>query len=121
MEPLALFGPLGDTALLLGLSATRVAVAFLLIPLFTAELIPALVRNAMFMAIALLSLAMQPSAGPLVLSTWQWIALFAKEAFIGATLGVSGLGETVFEPRRARGDLAPASSDSGCTGGIEPD
>ena len=47
MEPLSLFGPLGDTALLLGLSATRVAVAFLLIPLFTAELIPALVRNAL--------------------------------------------------------------------------
>jgi type III secretion protein T len=87
MEPLSLFGPLGDTALLLGLSATRVAVAFLLVPLFTAELIPALVRNAMFMAIALLSLAMQPSGAPLVLSTWQWITMFAKEVFIGATLG----------------------------------
>src|SRR5438477_7805953 len=88
VEPLSLFGPLGDTALLLGLSATRVAVAFLLIPLFTAELIPALVRNAMFMAVALLSLAMQPSAAPVVLSTWQWITLFAKEAFIGGTLGL---------------------------------
>ena len=49
MDPLSLFGPLGDTALLLGLSSTRVAVAFLLVPLFTAELIPALVRNAMFL------------------------------------------------------------------------
>ena len=88
MDPLAIFGPVGDTALLLGLSATRVAVAFLLIPLFTAELIPALVRNAMFMAIALLSLAMQPSAAPIVLSTWQWITLFGKEAFIGGTLGI---------------------------------
>jgi len=88
MEPLTLFGPLGDTALLLGLSATRIAVAFLLIPLFTAELIPALVRNAMFLAIALLSLAIQPSAAPIALSSWQWISLFAKEAFIGGTLGI---------------------------------
>ena len=88
MEPLTLFGPLGDTALLLGLSAMRIAVAFLLIPLFTAELIPALVRNAMFLAIALLSLAIQPSAAPVALSSWQWISLFAKEAFIGGTLGI---------------------------------
>ena len=88
MESLGIFGPLGDTALLLGLSATRVAVAFLLVPLFTAELIPAMVRNAMFMAIALLSLALQPSAGPLVLNGWQWISMFAKEAFIGGSIGL---------------------------------
>jgi len=59
MESLALFDRFGDIALLLGLSATRVAVAFLLVPLFTNELIPALVRNAMFMSIALLSLMLQ--------------------------------------------------------------
>src|SRR5436309_3536884 len=56
MEALAIFGPLSDTALLLGLSTTRVAVAFLLVPLFTAELIPPLVRNAIFLSIALLTL-----------------------------------------------------------------
>ncbi len=87
MEPLSLYGPLGDTALLLGLSATRVAVAFLLVPLFTADLVPALVRNAMFLAVALLSVAMQPSAAPLELSSWQWITMFAKEAFIGSVIG----------------------------------
>ena len=87
MEPLALFGPLSDTALLLGLSSTRVAVAFLLVPLFTAELIPALVRNAIFLAVALLGLALQPSPGPLVLSGWQWVTMFAKEAFIGGAIG----------------------------------
>jgi type III secretion protein T len=86
-DPLALLGPGGDGALLLGLAATRVAVAFLLVPLFTAELIPALVRNAMFMSIALLSLLVQPQAGaPLALSTVQWVGLFGKEAFIGGAL-----------------------------------
>src|SRR4029079_6507490 len=92
MEALALYGNLRDVALLLGLSATRVAVAFLLVPLFTNELVPQLVRNALFVAIALLSLMLQPAPAPLVLSTWQWLALFAKEAFIGGVIGfmVSG-------------------------------
>src|SRR5215471_7669420 len=87
MEALALYGNLRDTALLLGLSATRVAVAFLLVPLFTNELIPSLVRNAMFIAIAFLSLVMQPSSGPLTETPFQLMALFAKEAFIGAAIG----------------------------------
>lgn len=87
MDSLTIFGPLSDTALLLGLSATRVAVAFLLVPLFTQDLIPALVRNAMFIAIALFSLLLQPSPGPFVVSSWQWVTLFAKEAFIGGAIG----------------------------------
>jgi type III secretion protein T len=90
MEDLfALLGPGSDGALLLGLAATRVAVAFLLVPLFTAELIPALVRNAMFMSLALLSVLVQPHGGPpLALSTVQWVGLFAKEAFIGGAIGL---------------------------------
>jgi len=87
MDSFYLFGPVSDTVLLLGLSATRVAVAFLLVPLFTAELIPPLVRNAMFLAIALLSLAFQPSPAPFELGAWHWIVLFTKEMFIGAAIG----------------------------------
>jgi type III secretion protein T len=88
MEALSLFGSLSDTALLLGLSSTRVAVAFLLVPIFTGDLVPALVRNSIFMAIALLGLALQPSAAPLALSGWQWIVMFGKEAFIGGSIGL---------------------------------
>ena len=88
MESLALFGSLGEVALLLGLSTVRVATAFLLVPLFTADLIPATVRNAIFIALALLSLALQPAPMPLALSSWQWITMYGKEAFIGATVGV---------------------------------
>jgi type III secretion protein T len=87
LEALPIFGPLRDTALLLALSATRVAVAFLLVPLFTAELVPSMVRNAMFIAIAFLSLVMQPSAGPMNYNSVQWISMFAKEALIGGTIG----------------------------------
>jgi type III secretion protein T len=87
MEALTIFGPLRDAALLLGLSSTRVAVAFLLVPLFTQELIPAMVRNAIFLSIAMLSLLLQPSPGPLLLTGWGLVPLFAKEAFIGGALG----------------------------------
>jgi len=87
VEALGIVGPLKDIALLLALSATRVAVAFLLVPLFTAELVPAMVRNAMFLAIALLSLALQPATAPANFTTVQWISIFAKEAFIGGAIG----------------------------------
>jgi len=87
MDPLTLLGPLRDTALLLGLSSTRVAVAFLLVPLFTQELIPATVRNAIFVSIALLALLLQPAPGPLTLTGWGLLPVIAKEAFIGGTLG----------------------------------
>jgi type III secretion protein T len=87
VDALSIFGPLSDTALLLGLSVTRIAVAFLLVPLFTAELIPALVRNAMFLGIAVLALAVQPSFAPIVVDSWTLITMFAKEAFIGCAIG----------------------------------
>jgi len=87
VEALGIIGPLKDTALLLGLSVTRVAVAFLLVPLFTSELVPGMVRNAIFLSVALLSLLMQPSPGPLTFSSVQWISIFAKEALIGGAIG----------------------------------
>ena len=87
MESLSIFGPLSDSALLLGLSMTRIAVAFLLVPLFTAELIPPMVRNAMFLGIGILTLALQPSPGPFTPDSWTLVTLFAKEAFIGCAIG----------------------------------
>ncbi|MDR7333387.1 type III secretion system export apparatus subunit SctT [Roseateles asaccharophilus] len=75
-----------DAALLLGLSTMRVAVAFLLIPLFTQDLIPALIRNALFIALALLGLLVQ-DIKPMQLSALQWAQLFGREAMLGAALG----------------------------------
>ena len=88
MDTLGLYGSAGDVALLLGLSATRVAVALLLIPLFAAELIPPVVRNAMFISIALLGLALQPLAAPAQAGAWPWLSMFAKEALIGGATGL---------------------------------
>lgn len=87
MDGLSIVLPLRELVLLLGLSTARVAAAFLLVPLFTADLIPATVRNAMFLAIALMTLLMQPAAGPLP-AGFALVSLYAKEAFIGGVLGL---------------------------------
>lgn len=75
-----------DAALLLGLSTMRVAVAFLIIPLFTQDLIPALIRNALFLALALLGLLVQ-DVRPMSLGGLQWALLLGREAMLGAALG----------------------------------
>jgi len=88
MDPLAQLDGWGAQALLLGLSATRVAVAFLLLPLFSPDLVPPLVRNAIFLALAALSLALQPLADVHGFHALDWARLFGKEVFLGAVVGL---------------------------------
>lgn len=88
MEPSELFALLGDNVLVLALSALRISVAFTLLPLFNKEGIPPMVRNSMFIALALTSIVIQPTASFGQLDTATWINLFVKEAFIGMVLGI---------------------------------
>jgi type III secretion protein SpaR/YscT/HrcT len=77
---------LGDAALLVGLSTTRIAVAFALMPLFSQDTVPAMVRNAIFMSMGVLVLALQPAVSPSNWTALQWMGLFAKEACLGLAL-----------------------------------
>lgn len=88
MESPDIFAILSDQALLIGLATTRIAVAFLLLPVFTSELVPPLVRNAIFVAFALISIVLQPALPAAHLDVQDWIVLFAKEALVGAAVGV---------------------------------
>ena len=88
MDEAGLFTLLGDRVLTIALSMTRVASVFVLMPLFTREGIPALVRNAMFLAMTMIVVTVQPAAELHHLEAGDWIALFAKEAFIGVAIGV---------------------------------
>lgn len=88
MDAADIFSWLSSHALLVGLATTRIAVAFLLLPVFTSELIPPLIRNAIFVAFALISVMLQPTISVADFSTGDWIMLFAKEAFVGAAIGV---------------------------------
>jgi len=87
VESLLALGSLGDVALLAGLSATRIAVAFLLLPIFAPDTVPAMVRNAIFLSLALLTLALQPALPVATLNAAQWVTLFGKEALLGLALG----------------------------------
>lgn len=79
---------LTSLALLLGLSLTRLAVAFLLLPMFTQEAMPALVRNSLFVSLAVTALAVQPPFTPVSIDAVTWVGLFLKEAFIGLVFGL---------------------------------
>ncbi|MBX2884933.1 MAG: type III secretion system export apparatus subunit SctT [Granulosicoccus sp.] len=88
MELLEQYDVLSSQVLLLALSATRIAVAFLMLPLFSNELIPALVRNSIFLTLALIAVVVQPAIDVQVLDSAAWISLFAKEVMIGIVVGV---------------------------------
>jgi type III secretion protein T len=88
MEALAALGSLQGLALLVALSTTRIAVAFLLLPVFAPETVPATVRNAIFLSFGIVTLALQPLAAPPQWNVAQWIGLFAKEAMLGIGFGL---------------------------------
>lgn len=76
-----------DQVLLLGVATARVAATFLLLPMFSTETVPAMVRNSIFVAMGVISLMIQP---PLLVSTLapqQWAGLIAKEVLVGLTIG----------------------------------
>ncbi len=83
----SLLGGAFDQALVLAIGITRVAAAFLLLPLFTPELVPALVRNSLFVGFGVIIIALQPDLAVLRLSGPQWVGLFAREAIIGIVIG----------------------------------
>jgi type III secretion protein T len=88
MDTLASLGSIGDRALLVALASTRIAVAFLLLPVFSPDTVPALVRNAIFLSFGVITLAVQPT---IALQSWgapQWIGLFGREALLGIGFGV---------------------------------
>lgn len=76
-----------DQLLLLGVATARIAVAFLMLPIFSTETVPALVRNSIFVSLGLVSLALQPVIDTNLISAGQWATIFAKEVFVGLLIG----------------------------------
>jgi type III secretion protein T len=88
VEALTAITSLNDRALLVGLACTRFAVAFLLLPIFSPDTVPAMVRNAVIVGLAVVTLAVQPV---LPVQSWtpaQWLQLFGREALLGLAFGV---------------------------------
>jgi type III secretion protein T len=80
-------GSLTTQAILLVLGSTRFAMAFIVLPLLSADLVPAMSRNAIYVLFGLVALAIQPPMDVQSLSQGTWLLLFAKEAALGASLG----------------------------------
>lgn len=83
-----IFALLSNQAVTVALATTRIAVAFQILPIFSNELVPALVRNAIFVALALVAIVVHPVLAIENLATQGWLLLFAKEILIGIALGV---------------------------------
>ncbi len=88
METLTAITGLGDRALLVGLACTRFAVAFLLLPVFAPDTVPAMVRNAIFVGLAVITLAVQPVVQVEGWTSGQWLQLFGREALLGLGFGM---------------------------------
>lgn len=76
-----------DQVLLLGVATARVAATFLLLPMFSTETVPAMVRNSIFVAMGVISLMIQPPLLVSALVPQQWAGLIAKEVLVGLTIG----------------------------------
>ncbi len=87
MEDSVLYGLLSEKVLLVGLSTLRLMVALLVIPVFSDEIVPPLVRNSLFVTLAIVVVYLQPDKDIDTLSVSGWMALVGKEIFIGLVIG----------------------------------
>lgn len=87
MEDSALFALLSDKILVLASSMLRLAVAMLAMPIFSDEIIPPLVRNSLFITLAIVVVYLRPDFDVESFTATGWVALFAKEIFIGVVIG----------------------------------
>lgn len=78
---------LGDTVVAIALTLPRIVAAFLVLPLLTRQVVPALVRNSLFVSLALVAfpITMAQDAGAFAVAAWP--VLLLKEVFLGASLG----------------------------------
>ncbi|WP_379553629.1 type III secretion system export apparatus subunit SctT [Qipengyuania sp. DGS5-3] len=80
--------PWTEQALLVGAGSARFAFAFLMMPLFSPKLMPAMVRNSLIITFGLVALALPMQFDPSVLSAAQWLALIGREAAAGIVIGL---------------------------------
>ena len=78
---------LAALAISIGFSTIRLAVAFLVVPLFSNEIMPALVRNSVFAALGFVVALAHPVDALLDASLGYLLLVVAKEIFLGLCLG----------------------------------
>ncbi|MGH8032695.1 MAG: type III secretion system export apparatus subunit SctT, partial [Luteimonas sp.] len=82
------FDALGNIITAVALSAPRIAAAFIVLPLMAGDTVPALVRNSFFVVLAIVASPFAAAAAPMTtLSGLEWVAIVAKEIFVGLCIG----------------------------------
>jgi type III secretion protein T len=84
---LAAIAPWTEQALTVGVAAARFGFAFVMVPIFSPQVIPATVRNSIIVAFGLIALSMPLGFSVSGLGAVDWLWLYAKEAAAGITIG----------------------------------
>lgn len=87
-EPLFTTIPWFDQLLVIGISSARFAFAFILVPVFSREVMPATVRNSIIVTFGMVALAMAPDFAPRDLTAAAWALMLVKEAAAGTIIGL---------------------------------
>jgi type III secretion protein T len=87
-DPLLSAIPWLDQLLLVGVSSARFGFAFIFVPLFSKEVMPATVRNSIIVTFGLVALAMHPDFAPKDLSAAGWAIMILKEVSAGTIIGL---------------------------------
>lgn len=73
--------------LLVAVAASRFGFAFIFVPIFAPDTIPAMVRNSIIITLGMVSYFMQPAFDPAQIGAFAWARLLLKEAAVGVTIG----------------------------------
>jgi len=88
MDSSLLVSVLEGQVLLVAVGMTRLATAFLLLPLFSSNLIPPLIRNSIFVALTLVVLVAHGPVEIDFMGGTQLLSVFVVEVVLGAALGL---------------------------------
>lgn len=82
------FDSVGNAMLALGLTLPRIIGAFIMLPLLTAQNMPAMVRNSFMVSIAIVALPIAMNGAPIdQMGAPQWPVIILKELFLGIAIG----------------------------------
>jgi type III secretion protein T len=76
-----------DQLLLVALASARFGFAFILVPLFSQNIVPAMVRNSIVLTLGMVAYFLHPPIDPATLSAFGWARLLLKEAGAGLVIG----------------------------------
>jgi type III secretion protein T len=110
---------LGDAIVLFSLSLPRLIAAFMLLPLFSRQVLPGMVRNGVASSLALFLFPLLAAQAPAeALSLWATLGIVVKELFIGLLIGYGGA--VVFWAVEATGFFIDNQRGSTMASSIDP-